>query len=178
VSVDQEHYRHAMSRLATGVTVVTTRGHDRHELMTANAVMSVSLTPTLLAVGVAEGARWLPAVLDCGRFAVNVLSDEHEELARWCADRARHDRPGDLLGHDARLSSTGLLLLSDALAAIECTLYDQHLAGDHRLVIGEVDRVERPVAAGKPLVFHDRTFTTTRAAAPVLRQVAGRVAAS
>src|SRR4051794_26532352 len=150
-----------MSRLATGVTVVTTYANGRHELMTANAVMSVSLTPTLLAVSVAEAARWLTAALDCGRFAVNVLSREHEDLARWCADSARHDRPGHLLGHDARLSPSGVLLLHDALATIECTVYDLHHAGDHRLIIGEVDRVETSVAAAQPLVFHDRTFTTT-----------------
>jgi len=171
VSVDVGDYRTAMSRLATGVTVVTTRSRGQHELMTANAVMSVSLEPTLLAVSVGETSRWLPAVLDRGSFVVNVLSGEHADLARWCADQARHDRPGDLLGHEARLTSAGLLLLPGALATLECHVYADHPAGDHRLVIGEVDAVGVS-AAEQPLVFFDRAFTTALAAIPRLQKVA------
>jgi flavin reductase len=172
LAVDTGRYRTAMSRLATGVTVVTTHADGRHELMTANAVMSVSLQPTLLVVSVAETTRWLRAVLDRGRFVVNVLGHEHVDLARWCADHARHGRPDHVLDHDASLSPEGLLVLPGALAAIDCRVYDHHRAGDHRLIVGEVDRVDVRNDAGEPLVFFDHSFTTTRAVAPMLRHVA------
>lgn len=173
MGVDQGRYRAAMSRLVTGVTVVTTRVDGRHELMTANAVMSVSLNPTLLLISVAESARWLGAVTRCGRFAVNVLGQEQEDLARWCADHARHDQPGHVLGHRAHPSPTGLLLIDDALATVECRVREQFPAGDHRLIVGLVEVVDMTESPAEPLVFFDRAFTTTtRAAAPALQHSA------
>jgi len=171
LSVDTELFRVAMSKLPTGVTVVTTRGHDRHELMTASAVLSVSLEPALLLVSVAETARWLPTVLRHGRFAVNFLSNEHENLALWCADPARHERPDLVPDYDVALSDEGLLLLPDALAAIECKVVDDHAAGDHRLVIGEVERLHVTGSVAKPLVFFDRAFTTTAGRPARLREI-------
>ena len=161
MSVDPDLYRSAMSRLATGVTVISTCGVDRPELMTANAITSVSLRPPLLLVGVGHQAHWLAAARDCGRFAVNVLGRGHERLARWCADQSRHDAPEQAHRFDVRVSSTGLVTVEGALAVLECRVYDEHPAGDHTLVIGEVDRVHERAAETPPLVFFDREFTTT-----------------
>ena len=172
MSVDEGLFRTAMSRLATGVTVVTARRDDRYELMTANAVVSVSLHPTLLLVSVARASRWLAAVRTCGEFAVNILAREHEGLARWCADRARHDDPDGVHAYDVTVSSTGLLWLPGALAVAECHLYDEHDAGDHVLVIGEVDRVQVPARAAEPLLFFDRDFTAGPPPGTRLRRVA------
>jgi flavin reductase (DIM6/NTAB) family NADH-FMN oxidoreductase RutF len=160
MSVDASVYRAAMSRLATGVTIVTAGRPGGHELMTANAVMSASLEPPLLVVGVSEAAHWRRAVLDHGRFAVNVLGVGHEELALWCADQARHSRPGDVLGCDVAPPSYGLLL-RDALATIECRLHAEHEAGDHRLIVGQVERVHVTEPTSEPLVFFARAFTST-----------------
>lgn len=161
--VDQRVFRTAMSRLATGVTVVSTRRGDRHELMTANAVASISLRPALLMVSVANTARWLEAVRRTRLFAVNVLDRNHERLARWCADRARHSEPDRVIGHGVESATTGALLIDGALAIVECRLYDEHLAGDHTLLIGEVLRVTVGDPGAQPLVFFDRDYTTTAA---------------
>jgi flavin reductase (DIM6/NTAB) family NADH-FMN oxidoreductase RutF len=178
MSVDPDLYRRAMSRLATGVTIVTTPGDGRHELMTVNAAMSVSLQPTLLVVSVTDTCHWLSAVRRSKSFTVNVLAAKHEELARWCADSARHDRPEHVDNFDARITATGQLVLDDALAVIECTLSAEHRAGDHVLVLGEVTRVATDHnAPAPPLVFVNRGFTTTAATAvadtrPKLRSAA------
>ena len=168
-SVDQRAFRTAMSRLATGVTVVSTRHGDRHDLMTANAVASISLRPPLLMVSVANTARWLEAVRRTQLFAVNVLGRDHERLARWCADRARHSEPDRVLGHGVESATTGALLIDGALAIVECRVYDEHVAGDHTLLIGEVLRVTVGDPGAQPLVFFDRDYTTTAARRGELR---------
>ena len=48
--------RQIMGRFATGVTVITTRFGDEVSGMTANAVISLSLDPPLVAVCVDRGA--------------------------------------------------------------------------------------------------------------------------
>lgn len=168
-----------MSRLATGVTVLTTLGADRHEVMTANAVTSVSLEPTLLLVSVAAESRWLAAARGCGVFAVNVLGAHHEQVARWCADRARHQRPDVIVEHGTRVSeTTGVLLLDESLAGVECRIYAEHEAGDHVLLLGEVLSLHVPetVDGPAPLVFFDRRYAALEpepAPAPALSRVRG-----
>lgn len=151
-----------MSRLPTGVTVLTTLGGDgRHEVMTANAVTSVSLEPTLLLASVSVRSRWLAAVRQSGIFAVNILGAQHEALARWCADHARHERPEVVEAQATRIApSTGLLLFAEALVAVECRVDAEHPAGDHVLVVGEVTALHAHDAAGPPLVFHNHGYST------------------
>ena len=161
MGVDSAAYRAAMSRLATGVTVLTTRAGDVHEVMTASAVTSVSLQPTLLLVSVATTARWLTAVRGHRRFAVNVLAAHHEELARWCAGRDRHQRPQDILQRGVSVSpGSGVLTFDEALVVVECRVDSEHPAGDHVLVLGAVSGVDVRDPVARPLVFVDRAYRT------------------
>ena len=161
MSVDHQLYRAAMSRLPTGVTILSARGADRHELMTAGAVVSVSLEPTLLLASVGLDSHWLQAVRSSRRFAVNILAAQHEPLANRCADKARHDQPDRIDALGATVSpESGLLILEDALAVAECRVHTEYVAGDHALVIGEVEAVRINHTSSEPLVFFDRRFTT------------------
>jgi flavin reductase (DIM6/NTAB) family NADH-FMN oxidoreductase RutF len=133
--------------------------------MTANAVTSVSLAPTLLLVSVGVGKRWLGAVRRGGRFAVNVLASHHEELARWCAGQARHKRPEPIDRRDVSVSpDSGLLTFDDALVVVECLVHAEHPAGDHVLVLGEVTAIDIRDGAAEPLVFFDRGYVTVSSA--------------
>ena len=159
MAVDESQFRAAMSRLPTGVTVLTTPAGNGHEVMTANAVTSVSLEPALLLASVKSSSRWLSAVGASGVFAVNVLAAHQEGLARWCAGSARHERPEVLLQHGVRVSPvTGALVLVEALVAIECRVHAQVPAGDHVLVLGEVLQVHVQDGEAPPLLFVDRGY--------------------
>lgn len=149
--VDPTAYRQVMGRLATGVTVLTTHGDARPEVMTANAVTSVSLDPVLLLASVGRGCRWSDAVRDSGGFVVNVLAEEQVDLSRWCASRDRHDDPHAVLHHPVRTTASGLVF-TESLASFECRLHSDIPVGDHDLLIGEVqDMWVRD--AGAPLLF-------------------------
>ncbi|MFB6844433.1 flavin reductase family protein [Streptomyces sp. NPDC056373] len=66
--------RAMMSGFPTGVAVLTTTGQDgTPHGMTISSVCSVSLDPPLLLVCLRIGSPTLRAVLDTGRFAVNLL---------------------------------------------------------------------------------------------------------
>lgn len=152
MAVDTAAYREVMGRLATGVTVLTTRAGERHETMTANAVMSVSLEPVLLVVSVRRDCRWAVAARAAGTFAVNVLSSSQEPLSRLCASPQRHDDPDAVLQHPGRTTASGLLVFDDALAAFDCRVHQELPVGDHDLFVGEV--TELHVAdAGAPLLY-------------------------
>ena len=77
-----------MGMFASGVTIVTvgTANGDPHG-MTANAVMSVSLDPPLVAVAIDNRAYTNGLIRQEGHFAVNILSDDQNELANRFATR-------------------------------------------------------------------------------------------
>lgn len=157
MTVNPTAYRAVMSRLATGVTVLATRDGERHEVMTANSVMSVSLDPVLLVVSVSAGGRWGAAARRTGRFTVNVLSERQEQLSRWCSDRRRHREPEALADHPTQLTAEGLLVFSEALATFDCILHEVHSVGDHDLLVGRVE--DMCVGdSGAPLLYFGSSY--------------------
>ena len=78
--IDERVYRDVVGRFATGVTVVTFQNEYMTRGMTANAVSSLSLDPTLLLVCVAKRAMVHAQLEQTDAFAVNILADDQSEL--------------------------------------------------------------------------------------------------
>ena len=83
--IDAPRYRQIIGHFATGVTVITTAHEGWLHGMTANAVTSVSLDPVLLLVCVDKTANMHEQIVKAGRFAVNILTDEQEDVSRTFA---------------------------------------------------------------------------------------------
>jgi 3-hydroxy-9,10-secoandrosta-1,3,5(10)-triene-9,17-dione monooxygenase reductase component len=148
--LDGARLRAAIGHFATGVTVVTASRSDgsRHG-STANAVASVSLEPPLLLVCLRDESLTLAALLDTGRFAVNVLHAHQRELAERFARRGASW--SDVAHRDG--------LLDDALATLQCSVHDVADGGDHRIVVGRVLAVEHPEQSAPPLLFYRGAYT-------------------
>lgn len=158
MSVDEDLYRRAMGRFATGVTIVTTRAGTHDYAMTASALCSVSLDPILLLVSVEKEARFHDAVVDAGVFGVSVLSADQRPTAEWLATRGRplHGQL-DRIPH-TRGAATGVALISESLATFELETSAIHPAGDHSLVVGHVRSVEANERPGEALLYYRGRF--------------------
>ena len=100
--VGPDRFRSVMGHFATGVTVVTVATDAGPVGMTANAVCSLSLEPLLLLVCFDNAARTLPAVREIGRFGVNVLGSDQEDLARlFASKRPEREKFADVAHTDA-----------------------------------------------------------------------------
>ena len=150
VSVDPDTFRSVLGRFASGITVVTARdAADRDYGMTVSAFCSVSLSPPLVLICVDHQASSHTAILEAAHFAVSILAAHQEPLSRRFSG-PDEDKRFDGIGYTRGL--TGAALLDDALAHIECTRVAQYDAGDHTVVIGEVDAA---VAHGhRPLLYY------------------------
>ncbi len=116
--------------------------------MTVSSFASVSLSPPLVSVCLASDARTLARALASGQFAINVLASNQGRVSDTFAagnDDDRFDNQAYVEG------ANGCRLIAGALAQLECGLFAQHQAGDHVLVIGEVQRVV--VNEGLPLLY-------------------------
>ena len=147
-------YRLAIGRLATGVAIVTARVGELDHAMTANAIASVSLEPVLVLVCVEREARFHDAILDTGQWGISILPASGRPVADWLATRGRplHGQLDRIAMH--RGVKTGVALLDDALATLECETTDAHPAGDHTIVVGRVLSVEISDHPGSALLYY------------------------
>lgn len=151
---DEGAYRLAVSRFATGVTVVTTVHGELDHAMTANAVCSVSLEPLLMMVSVERDARFHDAVLSAGVFGINVLAHEQRATASWLSTPGRplHGQL-DRVPHRSG-PVTGVPLLEGALSCFELETTAVHPAGDHSLVVGHVRSLWMNDHPGSALIYY------------------------
>lgn len=144
-----DDFRHVLGHFAAGVTIITTAdGEGRPTGLTATAFTSVSLDPPLILVCVSHKSQSYPALLERKQFAVNFLRREHEELSR----RFATSRLDKFDGVAYRMSALGLPVLAEALAHVECVTVNQHVEGDHTVLIGRVDACDT-ATSGEPLLY-------------------------
>jgi flavin reductase (DIM6/NTAB) family NADH-FMN oxidoreductase RutF len=158
VPVDKIQFRTALSRFASGVTVVTTQDAEARPLgITVSAFSSLSLDPPLVLVCIDRGAYLHDAFQASGVFVVNVLGAGQEDLSRLFASREPDKFAG--LGYTRGLG--GVPVLADTLAAIECRLKHAYEGGDHTIFVGEVETVTVR-DAGQPLLYYRGGYATMK----------------
>ncbi|RYH11155.1 flavin reductase family protein [Tropicimonas sp. IMCC6043] len=138
--------RTALGAFATGVTVVTCGSSDGPLGFTANSFTSVSLDPALVLWCPSIRSERHDAFVAASHFAIHVLSEHQLALSQRFAERAE-----DFTGIDWEESAEGVPHLSGCLTRLDCRHFASHGAGDHTIVIGQIERVtHRP---GTPLLF-------------------------
>lgn len=148
MTVDPATFRSALSRFASGVTVLTTHTDDGRDLgMTATAFASLSLDPPLVLVCVDREASMASPLEHATHVGVHVLAAEQEALSRRFADR-ESDR---FAGLAVARGAGGVPLLEGAIARLQCRITERHPGGDHVIVVAEV--LEADVAEGAPLLY-------------------------
>ena len=149
--VDTRLYRDACACFATGVTVVTTSDTNGPRGLTANAVSSLSLDPTLFLVCVDVRAGSFEVLREAGHFAINILADDQEQVSTFFAVPTEEGTP--MGEHGYHMSAEGSPLLDDALAWIDCRTHSILDGGDHQIFVGEVTSCEIVRPEAEPLLF-------------------------
>ena len=148
--IDSSEFRRVLGHFVTGVTVLTTRDREGAPAgLTLNAFASLSLRPPLVLVCVDRAADTHDLIAAADGFAVNVLAEGQERIARrFAADEV--DRRFE--GIAWRRETTGAPVLDDVLAWVDCRLHSTADGGDHTIYIGEV--VDAAARDGAPLLFY------------------------
>jgi flavin reductase (DIM6/NTAB) family NADH-FMN oxidoreductase RutF len=150
MTIDPDSFRSVLGRFASGITVVTTRDADGRDMgMTVSAFASVSLVPPMISVCIERRATLFRALCGAEQFGVSILAADQEALSRRFASVESSHR-FDGIGYER--GESGVLLIDEALAHIECRRVAQHEAGDHTIFIGAVERAEARDA--RPLLYY------------------------
>ncbi len=158
-TLDAETLRTVLRRFATGVAVVTTWDGDRPWGTTVNSFSSASLRPPLVMVALARDRRIVPALRLTGRYAVNILGEGQQALSDCFAGGPGLGRvKAELCGASWLRGTTGLPILADSIASLECTVVDVHAAGDHDLYIARVDAAATADEKSMPLLYYSGRY--------------------
>jgi flavin reductase (DIM6/NTAB) family NADH-FMN oxidoreductase RutF/DNA-binding IclR family transcriptional regulator len=148
-SIDPTQYRQVLGQYPTGVCVVTSTGPDGFPAaMVVGSFTSVSLNPPLIGFFPDRGSSSWPKVAASGRFCINILSAEQEDVCRKLASKD----PDKFAGIAHRQSPLGSPIIDGVVAWIDCDSHTVQDAGDHFFVLGSVRQLEI-ADNGLPLLF-------------------------
>jgi 3-hydroxy-9,10-secoandrosta-1,3,5(10)-triene-9,17-dione monooxygenase reductase component len=142
-------FRHVLGHYPTGVCLITAMGRDGEPIgLVVGSFTSASLDPPLVAFFPDRRSPSWHQIADAGRFCVNVLAEHQEDICRRFTAKVANR----FEGANYRLSESGLQILDEVVAWIECDLHAVLDAGDHFVALGQVKAldVEHP---GAPLLL-------------------------
>lgn len=156
----EKDLRLALGRFATGVTIITTTDPVAQKPLglTVSSFNSVSLDPPLVLWSLRLASQNLEVFKQCSHYNIHVLANDQIDLAMQFSTAKTPDR---FAGIEWTYNETGVPILSPnyCSAIFECANEQQHIAGDHQIMVGYVERCQHTNKL--PLVFHAGTFDLT-----------------
>ncbi|MGA8576640.1 MAG: flavin reductase family protein [Candidatus Cybelea sp.] len=146
-------FRHAMRRVPTGVTVVTTLKEGEPRGITVNAFASVSVDPPSLLICINREARSYLFISSSRIFCVNVLAGDQRPLAEHFSGKVR-DRQFAEIAYT--VDTSGAPVLNGAIAHFDCELAEEYHIGSHSILIGRV--LSCSARPGSPLGYFNGGF--------------------
>ena len=157
--ISEEAFKKGMRELAAAVNVITVAHDGKQEGLTATAACSVSANPPQLLICVNTEAGGHDIILDSGKFALNILDRDQEDVAMRFAGMDGADRSERFsLGTWSEIV-TGAPCLDGALVNFDCEVVQQISAGSHSIFIGLIVGSRIKDKGGAPLIYGDGQFT-------------------
>ena len=148
MTISNEQFRAAMSRFASGVTVITTRdANGNAHGITVSAFCSLSAEPPLILACIHKDTGSHYAFLERQAFVVHILAEHQRHVSEQFA--LPTDDKFD--GIPPLESSDGLPVIEGSLVTLECEMVNTYDGGDHTILIGKIISAE--VHDDKPLIY-------------------------
>jgi flavin reductase (DIM6/NTAB) family NADH-FMN oxidoreductase RutF len=156
VAVDAALFRDVLGQWPSGVTVVTTLADGTWHGMTASSFSSVSADPPLVSVSLLKKIYTHELFQNSGVFGVNILAKDQTEVGKRFAGM-NPEITDRFEGLDVVTAETGVPLLTQSVAWLDCRIVHRYDGGDHTIFVGEVVAAEVTRQTG-PLLYHSRNW--------------------
>ncbi|SEJ50354.1 NADH-FMN oxidoreductase RutF, flavin reductase (DIM6/NTAB) family [Deinococcus reticulitermitis] len=152
-----DSYKALARTWAATVTVVTLLDeHGDLDGFTATAFLTVSIDPPIILVSVQRSSLASETLSKCQAFAVNLLSPTQAEIAgTFARPQVQRREAWDRVPWKEGVE--GAPLLTGTAGAFTATVRQVIEAGDHLLVLGDVQDIHLH-EGGATLLYHDRRF--------------------
>ncbi len=161
MAVDSRAFRAALSRFASGVSVVAAPSPPSGAVgVTITSFTSLSLDPPLVLFCIDRRSANFAVLVGAPVFSINILAADQEALsarfASQCDDK--------FIGLAVTAGLAGVPLIAGCLANLECSRIAAYPGGDHEIVVGRVDGVR--CRDGEPLLRYCGSYRRIAAMAP------------
>jgi 3-hydroxy-9,10-secoandrosta-1,3,5(10)-triene-9,17-dione monooxygenase reductase component len=153
--VSQTVFRDTLGRFASGLVVVAGIDAAGPAGLTCQSFCSVSLDPPLIAVSPSLRSESWRRIEATGSFTVSVLAAHQRQLCLTFGQGGQADK---FAAAGWTAAPSGAPYIKDAVAWLDCAIVAVHPAGDHLMVLGEVQHLA--TGEGDPLLFHRGGFGT------------------
>ncbi|MFC7307939.1 flavin reductase family protein [Streptomyces monticola] len=143
---------------AAGVAVITASGGGRPVGFTATSLSSAAAEPPLVSFGIGTGSSSWPVISETDHIGVHILGEHQQDLAATFARSGADRFAAPTRWHEG---PHGVPVLDGVLAWLVCRIVARVPAGDHRLVLAQVE-VGDPAGSGRPLLYHQGRFNALR----------------
>lgn len=128
-------FRQTLGRFASGVTIITAQDGEQRRGMTANAFVSISMTPPLILVSVDKRAHMNKLLQEeaVTHFGVNILGATQRHLSDHFAGKPGPEEQVPWFAHE------NVPLLTGTIAQLVCRKYQVLDGGDHTMYMGFVE---------------------------------------
>jgi flavin reductase (DIM6/NTAB) family NADH-FMN oxidoreductase RutF len=146
-------FRQAMRHLVGGVSIITVGHGSDITGMTVTSVASLSVEPPALIVSINRSASSWPLMKRNGFFGVNILNADQIDIAERFAGKGGITGADRFVGAEWITRVSGVPLLADALAAIDCEVEHIVERHSHAIVIGRPLDIQLSQQGGAALAY-------------------------
>ena len=149
MAIESGDFRKVLGKYPTGVTLVSSKDDQGPFAMVIGSFGSVSLDPPLVQFMPAKESGTWSRIKKTGRYCVNVLGEQQLDLSNSFFNKDKD--PFEAINWSE--STLGSPIIEGCVAWIDCLIGDVHEAGDHYIVIGEVQGIGATEKDEGPLLF-------------------------
>lgn len=148
----ERELRAVVREYASSVAIVTVAWEGILHGMTVTSFTTVSFRPPIILVCLHHLSRTHRFVQASGYFAINFLTENQSQWSDRFAGR-QPESDDRFAGIPLVTGVTGVTILADCLAWLECRVTASHAAGDHTIFVADVVS-GNIVTSGQPLIYH------------------------
>lgn len=141
---------------STGISMITSRGPQGHNIMTAEWVMQISYSPVLIAVFIHDGSYTIKNITKTKEFGVNVASQGQTTEVSVAGGYSGSEIDKMKIKNVFKISKPHKIktsMIADCTINAECKLVRKEKLGDHIMLVGKVVHVEYDETKS-PLMYH------------------------
>ena len=155
--IDGAAFKNILACWTSGITVVSVASGGDWQAITVNSFASVSMTPPLICLNLANRLDTRQYIARENHFAISILSDQQLELGKRFAGYYDDQLENRFDGISCQTSADGDPILPDCMAWLACRLEHLLNVGENSMIVGRV------VAGGwtsdqVPLLYHNRQW--------------------
>lgn len=154
-SADSQQLRETFGHFPSGIAALAAEVDGERQILIASSfTVGVSMEPPLVMFAVQKSSSTWPVLSRANHIGISILGGDHAGLCRQLASK---DKANRFVGVQTETTDGGAVLISGSSIWLECSIYSQHEAGDHDIIIFEVHALYTDKAT-EPLVFHGSRF--------------------